>query len=68
MLADIPLFLEHGVTKGILSYPEYYEIMSLVKLNEKRSVLPKFTNVSEHLRLGGAIDKKYNYYHDNLML
>lgn len=42
MDADIPLFLEHGVVKGILSYPEFYEIMSLVKVAEKRNVVPKY--------------------------
>lgn len=41
--ADVPLFLEYGVLKGALSYPEYYEILSIAKIAEKRTIIPKYT-------------------------
>jgi hypothetical protein len=68
MLADTPLMLEHGVVKGVISYPEYYEIMSVVKVAEKRNLLPKFTDTHDHYRLAGVVEKKYDYYHDSTAL
>lgn len=65
MSADIPLFLEHGLVKGILSYPEYYEIMSLTKISEKRNLPPKYIYKHEHFGLEKTLDKKYDYYHDH---
>lgn len=65
MCADTPLFLEHGVVKGILSYPEYYEVMQLVKINEKRQALPLFTQAHDYYRNVEPIQEKYDYYHDS---
>lgn len=65
MAADIPLFLEHGVTKGVISYPEYYEILSLVKIAEKQKLLPKYTFTHDHYRLAAVVKQKYDYYHDD---
>ena len=68
MSADIPLFLEHGLVKSILSYPEYYEIMSLTKISEKRNLPPKYIYKHEYFRLEKTADKKYDYYHDHDVL
>ena len=66
MDADIPLFLEHGVAKGIISYPEYYEVMYIVKLAQKREVLPKY-NFYEGLLTKNNEERPYDYYHDNVL-
>ena len=65
--ADVPLFLEFGVLKGVISYPEYYEILSIAKIAEKRTVVPKYTQNYDNF---WEIDhkKKYDYYHDKLLL
>lgn len=65
MGADIPLFLEHGVVKGVLSYPEYYEIMSIVKLAQKRELTPKYCFNEEALTTS-VKEKPYDYCHDTL--
>ena len=68
LCADVPLLLEHGVVKGVISYPEMYEILSLNKIAEKRNLLPTFTQTHDYYRLAGAVQKKYDYDHDNVVL
>lgn len=68
MLADAPLFLEHGVVNGVLSYPEYYEIMSLTKISQKRNLLPTFTKNYDYYKLSKVIEDKYDYHNDKTVL
>lgn len=68
MLADAPLFLEHGVVNGVLSYPEYYEIISLTKISEKRNLLPTFTKNYDYYKLNKVIEEKYDYHTDKTVL
>lgn len=67
MLADIPLFLEHGAVKGVISYPEYYELLSLSKVSEKRSTVHKVEYNHEGFSNIKPKYNKYDYYYDHTL-